>query len=158
MGGVLALTQPISAGIGQQLPLRIANPAAGANVAQSIPGDGLYRLLSLVFTVTLANAGSNRLVTVEYRGADNLPFSVNEATTLQVINTAERYAGSISYSVSDFNTGTDLMFPLDPVFLFPGNTLNVVIAGINASDQISDIRGVWERFPLDSAVLPTMEP
>lgn len=157
MGGVLAVTQPVSRGVGQQLPLRIADPAAGANVAQSIDGLGMYRLLSLVFTVTLANAGSNRLVTVEYRGLDGLAYSVNEATTLQVINTAERYAGSIAYSVSDFNTGTDLMFPLDPVFLSPGDTLNIVIASINANDTITSIRGQWERFPLDEAAYPVLE-
>ena len=142
MGGVLAVTQPYGAGLGQQLPFTRPNPAAGANLSYTWDGYGIYRLLSVVFNVTLANAGSNRLVTVEYRGKDNLPFSVNEATTVQVINTAERYAGSIAYSVSDFNTGTDLMFPLDPVFQFPGDTFNIIIASIDAGDTITNVRGV----------------
>ena len=158
MEGVLALTQPIGVGLGQQLPLRIPNPAAGANLAYPFDGYGTYRVLSLVFTVTLANAGANRLVTVEYRGKDALPFSLNEATTVQVINTAERYAGSVWKTVSDFNTGTDLLFNLDAVQLFPGDSLNIVIASIDVGDTITNVRGVMERFPLSEDVLPVEEP
>ena len=158
MEGVLALTQPVSVGRGQQLPLRIVNPAAGSNLAYSFDGYGTYRVLALVFTVTLANAGANRLVTVEYRGKDALPFSLNEATGVQVINTAQRYSGSVWKTVSDFNTGTDVLFNLDAVQLFPGDSLNIVIASINASDAITDVRGVMERFPLSEDVLPVEEP
>src|SRR2546429_9364506 len=157
-GGVPALTSAVGVGLGQQLPFIGTPPAAGANFIFACDGRARRLFKSLVFNVSLANAGANRLVTVEYRGKDALPFSVNEATTLQVINTSERYSGSIAYTVSDFNTGTDLMFPLDPVYLEPGDTLNIIIAGIDAGDTITNIRGVLDYFPLDRAWLPMQEP
>lgn len=157
MGGVLAVTQPYSVGLGIQEPFNGATPAAGANFTYTVDGYGVRRFLSLVFTVTLANAGSNRYVSVEYRGKDALPFSVNAPARVQTINTADRYAGSIAYHVSDFATGSDVFFPLDPVMLYPGDTLSIIIASINASDAITGVRGVVERFPLDAANLPVQQ-
>lgn len=157
MPGVPAVTQPFGVGLGQQSPFRQDNPATGAGASWQMDGKFVRRLISLVFTVTAANAGSSRQVTVEYQGKDGLAFSVNGPASLLAINTANRYAGSISYAVSDFATGTDVFFPLDPVFLFPGDVLAIVIGGVQAGDAITNVRGVEERFSYDVLRLPERE-
>jgi hypothetical protein len=158
VGNVLAVTQPVSLGVGQQVPFIGANPAAGSTFTRTFDGNFLRRILSLVFTVTAANAGNSRFVAVEYRGKDGLPFSESFPGALLAINTANRYAASVQRTVSDFASGTDVGFPLDAVLLFPGDQLVINITTINASDAITDIRGVEERFPLDPAWLPVQEP
>src|SRR5438105_14937390 len=101
-GGVPALTSAVGVGLGQQLPFIGTPPAAGANFTFACDGHARRLFKSLVFNVSLANAGANRLVTVEYRGKDALPFSVNKATTLQVIITSVRNSGFIATNVTEF--------------------------------------------------------
>ena len=40
------------------------------------------------------------------------------------------------------------------MFLSPGDTLVLTIAAVDAGDQVSSIRGVMERYPLDGVGLP----
>jgi hypothetical protein len=152
--GASALASPVGIGQGYQFPFRAANPGAGSLLTVNMDGQFVRRILSLVFTVTAANAGSSRYVAVEYRGKDGLPFSVNAPASLLAINSGNRYAPSIAYSLSDFATGTDVFFPLDPVLLYPGDQLVINITTLDAGDAITNIRGVEERFPPSVAQVP----
>jgi hypothetical protein len=118
-GGGLSVTSPFGVGLGQQFPFIGDNPGAGVLFTRTFDGNFARRILSLVFTVTAANAGSSRFVAVEYRGKDALPFAGGFPGSLLAINTANRYWGSVSRTVSDFATGTDVGFPLDDVILSP---------------------------------------
>jgi hypothetical protein len=149
-----SVTSPFGVGLGEQFPFKGVNPAAGATFTRSFDGNFARRILSLVFTVTAANAGSSRFVTVEYRGKDGLPFAGGFPASLLAISSANRYWGSVGRGVSDFNTGTDVGFPLDDVMLFPGDQMVINVVTIDASDQLSDIRGVEERFAYDLSRLP----
>jgi hypothetical protein len=154
VSGGLSVTSPYGAGLGQQFPFRGDNPGAGVLFTRSMDGNFYRRILALVFTVTAANAGASRFVAVEYRGKDALPFAGGFPGSVLAINTANRYWGSVSRTVSDFATGTDVGFPLDDVFLAPGDQLVINITSLNASDAITDIRGVEERFSYDPRRLP----
>jgi hypothetical protein len=157
-GGGLSVTSPFGVGLGQQFPFIGANPATGAVFTRTFDGNFARRILSLVFTVTAANAGSSRFVAVEYRGKDALPFAGGFPGSLLAINTANRYWGSVSRTVSDFATGTDVGFPLDDVFLFPGDQLVINITTLDSGDAITNIRGVEERFSYDPRRLPEALP
>jgi hypothetical protein len=45
-------------------------------------------------------------------------------------------------------------FPLDNVFLAPGDTVTINIVTLDAGDAITNIRGVEERFSYDLTRLP----
>src|SRR5256885_2356018 len=122
-GGGLSVTAPYGVGLGQQFPFYADNPGAGVLFSRSLSGNFYRRILALVFTVTAANAGSSRFVAVEYRGKDGLPFAGGFPGSLLAIASANRYWGSVTRTVSDFATGTDVGFPLDDVIVFPGDTL-----------------------------------
>jgi hypothetical protein len=154
MGGGLSVTSPFGVGLGQQFPFYADNPATGALFTRSFSGNFYRRILSLVFTVTAANAGSSRFVTVEYRGKDGLPFAGGFPASLLAINTANRYWASVGRGVSDFATGTDVGFPLDDVFVAPGDQMVINIVTLDANDTITNIRGVEERFSYDPTRLP----
>ena len=158
MDGVPSVTQPVGVGLGQQLPFFGTSPAAGANYSTKMDGYGFRRLLTLCFTLVTDGTAASRLVTVEYQGSDGNPYSINEATTLVAASSTERFAGSVWKTVSDFNTGTDLLFNLDCCLLSPGDTLVIAVASAQAGDQLSKIRGAYERFPLNPDVLPNLEP
>jgi len=157
-GGGLSVTSPYGVGLGQQYPFKGDNPGAGVLFTRTFDGNFARRILSLVFTVTAANAGSSRYVAVEYRGKDTLPFAGGFPAGLLAINTANRYWGSVLRGVSDFNTGTDVGFPLDNVFLYPGDQLVINITTLDVGDAITNIRGVEERFAYDPRRLPEALP
>lgn len=153
-----ALTQPVQAGLGFQDPLNIANPGANTNVVYPIDGRGLRRLVSLVFTLHTDANVANRYVTVEYVGGDGLAFSVNAAGVVVTAGTsAQRYAGTLGRGQAEWATGTDILFPLEALFLHPGDSLQILVANKQAGDTLTNIRGVLERYPLDYAALPTVE-
>ena len=158
MSAVLAVTQPFGVGLGQQLPFRIADPAVATVATRSFDGVGLRRLLSLVFTLATDSNVASRYVTVEYQGKDGKAFSVAAAGVTVSASSTQRFAGSAWRGEGEWATGTDVLVSLLPVLVFPGDVLTIVVANIQAGDQLSLIRGVEERFPLDANVLPVLEP
>jgi hypothetical protein len=154
MGGGLAVTSPFGVGLGQQFPFRGDDPGAGVLFTRQFDGKFARRILSLVFTVTSANAGASRLVTVEYRGKDNLPFAISEPTNLLAVNSSNRYVCNTAVGWTDVQAGSDVLFPLFVPLLFPGDQMVINIATLDANDAITNIRGVEERFSYDLRRLP----
>ena len=158
MSAVLAVTQPYGAGLGIQEPFVGATPAAAANFTYACDGYGLRRFLSLVFTLTTDGNAANRYVTVEYQGKDGNAFAVGAAGVTVSASSTQRFAGSAFRGEAEWAANTDVLFPLIPLLLFPGDVLKIVVASIQAGDTLTLIRGVTERFPLDVNNLPTLEP
>lgn len=155
MPAVPGLTLPYGSARGVQEPFKIADPSAGTAASFTVDGRGLRRLNTLVFTLTTNGTAANRYPTVEYQGGDGLAFCVNGAGVVVTASLTQRYAGSISRGQAEWASNTDVLFPLDDVFLYPSNVLTVTVASMNAGDTLTDIRGVLERFPLDWYDLPT---
>lgn len=158
MRGVSALTQPFGSALGYQFPFVGTSPAAGASFSLTINGEFVHRLLALVFTLTTDANAANRYVTVECRGKDGLAFSVSSPAAAVSANSTQRFAASAWKAVPAFDSTTDLFFPLDAVFLYPGDVLAIVVASVQAGDTLTAIRGVEERFPLDPSLLPVRSP
>ena len=158
MPGGLAVTQPLAVGLGEQYPFLPASPSAGANFSYKCDGLGMRRFLSLVFTLTTSNAVASRLVSVELQGSDGLAYSVSGNAVAVVASKTQRFAGALGGAVSGTSGTTDLYFPLDPVFMAPGDTLAIVVGAIDTADTLTKIRGVYELFRFDAAWLPADEP
>ncbi len=118
-----------------------ANPAAGANFSYSPENNTILQVISLGFLFTAAAGGAGRQITI--LGADGgNAFSVSGADDLHAASAAITYFWSKGFNVDfDLPTGTTAIHPLpDCFFLMPGNTLESLIGGIQAGDQISGIQ------------------
>lgn len=153
---VPALTLPYGSARGVQEPLSVPDPAAATVARYVVDGRGLRRLNTLVFTLTTDGTAGNRYVTVEYEDSSGRPYCVNAAAVVVLKSTTQRFAGSISRGEAEWAAGTDVLFPLDSVFLYPSDVLTIEVANVQAGDQLSGIRGTLERFPLDWNDLPTV--
>jgi len=152
--GSYALGQPAGSGLSFQQVIDGQNPAAGAGYRLSMDGRYRSRLVTCVFTLTTDGNAANRYVTVQHLGADGLPYSVSAASVLVTASTTQRFAGSISRTIAEWNTGTDVLFPLDPVFLDLGGVLRIDVNGAQAGDQLSGIKLCFDQYPTDPSYLP----
>lgn len=143
------LTQGLASGLGNQVVIRPANPGAGNNLSIALDSRWVWRLSSCVFTLTTSATVANRYVTVEYAEDTGASASVNAASVLVLAGSTQRFAGSAQRTVAEWNTGTDVLFPLDPVFMYPGGTLQILVAGIQVGDTLTAIRFIVERFSTD---------
>jgi len=150
----LALTQPVGVGLGVQEPFAPQNPAAGANLAFVCDGRGLRRLQSLVLTLATSAVVASRYLKVEFQGGDGKAYAVAAVAATLSAGSTQRYVFALGEGSQSWNTGTDAFAPLPPVLLSPGDSLVTVVDNIDAGDQLSVIRGVMERFPLDGVGLP----
>lgn len=156
-GAVPALTRGFGLAWGSQEPFAIAAPGAATAATFTVDGRGRRRLVSLVFTLTTDANAANRYVTVEYRGIAAGAFAVNAASVLVTANSVQRFAGSIDRGVAEWNAGTDVLFPLEDVFLHASDQLVIAVGAMQAGDTLTGIRGVMERFPVDVYDLPEQE-
>jgi len=150
----LALTQPTGIGLGLQEPFIGATPAAGAGFTFTCDGFGVRRLQTLVVQLVTSSAVAARYLTVEWIGADGNAYAVAAVTATQAASLTNRYVFGAEYGGASFNTGTDGFAALPRVYLMPGDQLKILVANIDTGDQLSKIRGVMERYPIDGSGLP----
>lgn len=140
------LVEPFGHGRGDSFLIRGAAPAAGSSFSFPIPGDYVARPVSCVFTLTTDNHAANRYVTVEYQDGGGVAYCVNAAATRVTASNTQRYAGSSTRGSAEIATGTDVLFPLEPAFLFPGSTLAVIVGAIQTGDTLTGIMFLVDRF------------
>jgi len=150
----LSLTQPIGIGLGVQEPFSMQTPAAGAGFTFTCDGRGQRRLSSLVFTLAASAVVASRYPALEFRGGDGNAYAVAAVAATLTAGNTQRYVFATNYAAQAWNTGTDAFAPLPAVFLSPGDTLVLTIASVDAGDQVTLVRGVMERYPLDGVGLP----
>lgn len=140
------LAQPVGQGYSQQIVQAGAAPGAGASFTQTIDSAFVWRLVSVTFTLQTSAAVANRFATVQYIGGDGNPFTVCGAAVVQTAGSTQRYSGSMYMGTSAWATGTDVFFPVTPVFLRGGHTIKINVANIDGADVLSLIYFVWDRF------------
>lgn len=140
MRGGFTLAQSFGHGRTFQNTILGVQPAAGANFALTLQPYDYWRLIAATFTLTTSATSGNRYVTVTYSGvgpqirtADGAAVLVTESTT------AQRFIGSLNRGVSEWNTGTDVFFPLSGLWLQGGSILSINVGNIKTADQIASI-------------------
>lgn len=121
-------------------------PAAGGGFTVEVPGAVLWRPVSVVFTQVNAVAVASRYTTLSYVYAGTTTFCVNAAAVLTTSGETWRFCYSAHRTVAEWNTGTDILLPLEPALLTDECTLVVAIAAANAGDQLSSIAVAVEQF------------
>jgi hypothetical protein len=142
----LGLLSPFAHGRGYRSLKSGTTPAAGANFTDSIPGDKWRRLVGITFTLTASAAAANRIVTIDYARPDKGRFLSDGAAVALTANGVGVYNGSAQRTTSEWNTGTNVFFPLWGGFLESGFTVGITVANIDGSDQLSGIILSYETF------------
>lgn len=130
-----------------------ASPAAGAEFTQEI-NDGLWwRLLTLFVRLTTDANPANRALRVEFRDeAANLLHVNGNAVTYPATST-EDYSFSVWHPRGEWEIEPDTnLVPLAPLLLQPSWDFIINVDNIQATDTLTRIRFVVEKFyPPDSS-------
>lgn len=126
---------------------RRVNPAAGAEFVLTGPGQGIWRVVSLRFTLVTSAVVANREVSVFLDDGTTESFRVS-AGIVQAASLTVRYCAAAGVGTTGILAGTQqLALPTDGLILLPGWRAGVDIDNIDADDQISAI-GAWvEEYP-----------
>lgn len=126
-----------------------AAPAAGASYTYTVTPWDRMRLVFCTFTLATDVNAANRYVTIEYPGADGVSVLTDAATVVVTANTtAQRFVGTIFRGTAEWNTNTDVFFPLSGIWLEVGRTVVINVANIQAGDQLSKIRLTFDSTPV----------
>lgn len=145
--GTRGLTQEFGYGRGYEEIVKGTTPAAGANFIYKIEGQYSSRLLSIVFTFVADANAANRAITVDYCNPDAVVWASNGYGAVITASTTQIHSGLIDRGVSEWAAGTTVFFPLTDLFIDPGNSIRINVGSKQATDQLSAISMVLERFP-----------
>jgi len=124
-------------------------PVAGASYTYTVGPWDRMRLVFATFTLTTDANAANRYVTVEYPGPDGVSVLADAATVLVTANTtAQRFVASLRRGPAEWNTGTDVFFPLAGIWLEAGRTIVINIANVQAGDLLSKVRLTFDSTPV----------
>jgi hypothetical protein len=98
------------------------------------------------FQLVTSSSAANRIVTVDYVKPGTGIFASAGPTAIQTASLTNVYCGSQGFGPSDWNTGTAAFFNLPNIILLPGFQLQINVAAIDGTDQLSAITFLRERF------------
>ena len=141
------LLSPVTPDIGNLDEITPADPAAGVNLTVDLGRQKWIVLRSLMVTLTTDNNAANRLLTVDYLARGGLAVMRNAATVLVTASTTNQvFQFDNQHTVSEWNTGTPIFAPLQPVFLPAGWQVRVTVDSIQVGDQLATCRILCERY------------
>jgi hypothetical protein len=138
--------------------VQIPNPAAGAEFSIRAPGEGLWRIMSLAYTLTTDVNAANRAQSLVADDGTSVYFST-DSTVFHVASTARGYsAWEGAVGVTAISGDVILSFPTRGLVLPAGHTLRSLTTAIQVGDQYSGIAVQVEEFPNGPGVewLPTV--
>lgn len=132
-------------------------PAAAADFVQAMTGAFHVRLLSVFCRIVTDATVASREVVVEYRDQQAQRFALAGAPTTVLASTTTDYAFNVFQDQADWPSDSTILAPLSPLMLPPGCDFRIHVVSVQAGDQLSRIRFMWERFYSDVAA-PGREP
>ena len=136
--GLLAALRADEAVVNELTP---ADPAAGANLTVTIPPAILTVVLSVRVELTTDANVANRFLAVEYLARGGLAVMRNAATVLVTASTTSQvFQFDNQHTLSEWNTGTMVFAPLQPVPLAAGWGLKLTVDSIQVADQLANTR------------------
>jgi hypothetical protein len=124
------------------------NPAAGAQLSVTVQGEWAVRVLAARATLTTDANVANRLVSLDFVNSRGTTLVRNGASVLVTANTSNQaFEWGSNRALAEWNTGTPVWVPLLPLFLDPGFTLKFAVDSIQATDQLSSVSLVLEKWP-----------
>lgn len=126
--------------------VQAASPAVATAFTQAIESRYHTRLLTLFCRlVTDANA-ANRTLRLEYLDDSGNIFHVNGNPVTYPASSTEDYAFSAFHPRGEWEVAGTNLVPLGPILLPPTFSFRITVNNVQAGDQISRVRFLWERF------------
>jgi hypothetical protein len=128
----------------------IAQPAAGANATFT---EGLaysFRVVAASAQLDTDSNAANRLLSLDYLKTGGATYLRNAAPVLVTASTvAQAYSWAKTRSSSEWNTGTPIFVPVEPLWLTAGMTVQFTLDSKQVGDQLSLLRLIIEVNPAD---------
>src|SRR5262249_44384810 len=121
---------------------------AGATTSRTTAQGFLERIRTISLQLVTSAVVANREVTIRYRDADNNQFAEAPAGAVQAASNTFTYGFGIGQTTTAASPGGRLSVALADIYLFPGWNILFSVIAIDATDQISAIRGLVERYSL----------
>ena len=123
--------------------------ATGAGYSFTLQNYDRWRLVFCTFTLTTGDdSAGGRYVTLEYPAGNGNSETADGASVLVSDSSTQRYIGQYRRGPAEWNTGTDVWFPLSGLWLEVGRTINLNIANVQADDQLSEVSFTFDRTPV----------
>lgn len=143
------LLEPLGVGEAIREAFTIDTPAAGADASVTMEGRYTTRLVCLHAKLVTDNNVANREVVLSYRDQGALRYSLDGAAVTVAASTTFEYVFKRGIGTAEFPCDSTALIPMTPIFLPPAWSLLVHVVNRQAGDQLSELRGVWERFYTD---------
>lgn len=122
------------------------SPAAGADFSYSVPGDFMVRLIAVYCKFVADATAASREVVLSYEDAGGNRFGLMGANTTITASNTGYYAFSAFQPEVIATVDSSVLVPLHPVILVPTQVFKLHVVNIQATDQLSQVRTLWERF------------
>lgn len=131
------------------------NPAAGSAFIFQIPGETWVRLSVVRFTLTTSAAVANRYASVDIRDGDQSVIARFMSPNALAASLTRGYTFIPEFGGFTSSAGNEEIGPLTDAWLFPGSSVRITAANLDAADQISGAFLYTYRAP--SGKMPTAE-
>ena len=123
--------------------------ATGAGYSFTLQNYDRWRLVFCTFTLTTGDdSAGGRYVTIEYPAGNGNSETADGASVLVSDDSSQRYIGQYRRGPAEWNTGTDVWFPLSGLWLEAGRTITLNIANVQTDDQLSEVSFTFDRTPV----------
>jgi hypothetical protein len=135
--------------------IAVATPAAGANAPFTVPGECWLRVVAARLSLTTDANAANRLVSLDFvdgRGSTRVRNAASVVVTAST--TAQTFEWSRNRTIAEWNTNTPVFAPVLNMFLPSGWVVQFTVDSKQATDQISGLSLVVEKFPTGAKGYP----
>lgn len=124
-----------------------ANPAAGANLTIRATGQGLWRVISVAFSLVTDATVANRAVSLHGSDGTSVFYhgTVNNVQAASLTTQYGAYAGAAVGGIS--GVAQQVALPENGLWLEPGWELETDINNLQAGDQVANVAFLVEEFP-----------
>jgi hypothetical protein len=123
-----------------------ANPAAGADFTQVCDGRYYTRLISVFVRLVASATVASREVVISFEDSGGNRYCLDGInTTVTASNTAD-YSFCVFHPEAVATVDSSALVPLSAILMRPTDQFKIHVANVQAGDQLSRIRFVWERF------------
>lgn len=141
------LLQPFAHGLGYQDIVSVTTPAAGANAIFTVEGRNWIRILGARANITTDANVANRFVSLDYITPRGLTYMRNAAgLVLTASTTNQKFEWSAQRTDAQWAANTPVLAPLFPAFLAPATVVQVTVDSIQATDAVTLVTLLVERF------------
>ena len=122
------------------------SPAVATAFREAIPGQYFARFITVFCRVVTDANVANRTVAIEYRDHEQNRMVLAGAPVVQTATTTTDYAFTAWLGQPDWAVISTVLVPIPPLLLLPTFDMGIIIDTVQAGDQISRVRFMWETF------------